>query len=126
MWKWFDRVVHQERLAIVSTLCDIIDVRHSLARSLPFILLRDDKLPFDEASFESSYIQYVLHHLPSSPEVVSLLAEALRVSKNVVIVEELKGDNTDVTRAKLFDQKVNGRTTPEPQCPSMTTIPKAI
>lgn len=105
-------VIHQEKLAVISTLCDIVDIRHSLARSLPFVLFGDGALPFSQASFESSYIQYVLHHLPSSPQVISLLAEGIRVSKNVVIVEELKGDNTDIVRAKLFDQEVNGRIHP--------------
>src|SRR5436305_2445942 len=102
-------LIHQNRLGIAPTLCDVIDIRHSLARSLPFILLQDDKLPFGDGAFQSSYIQYVLHHLPSPSQVFNLLTGALRVSKNVVIVEELKGAKTIPHRAKAFDRIVNDR-----------------
>jgi Methyltransferase domain len=77
----------QRKLGISPIICDVIDIRQALAHSLPFYLLQDEKLPFDDKSFESSYIQYVLHHLQTSAKIVRLLAEALR----------------------LFDQQVNGK-----------------
>jgi hypothetical protein len=74
-------------------------------------------LPFEHNSFASSYIQYVLHHLQTSSQMVQLLPEALRVSNRVVIVEEIKGDKTDVVRAQLFDEEVNKQIHPNVHMP---------
>ena len=52
-------IIHQQQIGISPTICDVADFRHPLARSLPFHLIHDEKLPFDDKSFESSYIQYV-------------------------------------------------------------------
>jgi ubiquinone/menaquinone biosynthesis C-methylase UbiE len=102
-------VIHQQKLGISPTICDVIDIRHALARPLPFQLIRDEALPLKDNSFESSYIQYVLHHLPTSSQMARLLAEALRVSNRVIIVEEIRGNKTDTARAQLFDEQVNKR-----------------
>jgi hypothetical protein len=48
----------------------------------------------------SSYIQYILHHLQTSAAITKLLEEALRVSRRLIIVEEINGDRTDVARAR--------------------------
>ena len=105
-------IIHQQKIGISPTICDVVDFRHVLAQSLPFYLIHDEKLPFDDKSFESSYIQYVLHHLQSLSQIVRLLAEALRVSQRVLIVEEIKGERTDVVRARQFDQEVNDKIHP--------------
>ena len=97
-------VIHQEKLGISPTLCDVVDIRHALAQSLPFFLIPDGTLPFEDRSFESSYVQYVLHHLQTSAAITQLLEEALRVSNRLIIVEEIKGDRTDVLRARQFDK----------------------
>jgi SAM-dependent methyltransferase len=111
-------VIHQEKLGISPTLCDVVDIRHALAQSLPFFLIPDGTLPFDDKSFDSSYIQYVLHHLQTSAAVTRLLEEALRVSRRLIIVEEIKGDRTDVARARQFDKDVNERIHPNISMPA--------
>jgi ubiquinone/menaquinone biosynthesis C-methylase UbiE len=98
-------VIHQEKLGISPTLCDVVDIRNALAQSLLFFLIHDT-LPFED---KSSYIQYVFHDLQTSAAITRLLAEALRVSHRVIIVEEIKGDRTDVARAQQFDKDVNER-----------------
>ena len=102
-------IIHQRELGISPTLCDIADIRDETARSLPFYLLNKGTIPINSGSFESSYLQYVLHHLPSPTQVGDLLAEAARVSDRVIIVEEIRGSKTDVARAKIFDQEVNDK-----------------
>ena len=50
-------VIHQQKLGILPTICDVIDMRHVLARCLPSCLIHDDVLPFESNSFDSSYVQ---------------------------------------------------------------------
>ncbi len=106
-------VIHAERLGTLPTLCDVIDIRHERARALPFRLLAGAALPFGTRTFGSSYLQYVLHHIPDRAEVRRLIAEAARVSDAVVIVEEIAGTRTDIGRAKRFDSEVNARLHPD-------------
>jgi ubiquinone/menaquinone biosynthesis C-methylase UbiE len=110
-------VIHQEKLGIAPTLCDVVDIRNALAQSLPFFLVPDGSLPFDDNSFDSSYIQYVLHHMETSAAITRLLAEALRVSRRAIIVEEITGDRMDVARAQQFDKDVNERIHPNISMP---------
>ena len=93
-------VIHQEKLGIAPTLCDVVDIRNSLAQWLPFFLIPDGSLPFDDNSFDCNYIQYVLHHMQTSAAITKLLAEALRISRRMIIVEEITGDRTDILRAQ--------------------------
>jgi ubiquinone/menaquinone biosynthesis C-methylase UbiE len=79
--------------------------------------MQDELLPFESNSFDSSYVQYVLHHLQTSSQMVKLLAEALRISTRVVLIEEIKGSKTDVVRAELFDKKVNDKIHPNVDMP---------
>ena len=102
-------VIHRERLGVSPVLCDVVDVRNELAQSLPFVTFNGLRLPFPDASFESSYIQYVLHHMASLGDAEQLLSEAFRVSKKVLVVEEIRGERTDVARAKAYDEAVNMR-----------------
>jgi SAM-dependent methyltransferase len=110
-------IIHQQQIGISPTICDVADFRHPSAQSLPFHLIHDEKLPFDDKSFESSYIRYVLHHLQTSSDILQLLSEALRVSPRLIIVEEIKGDRTDVLRARQFDQEVNEKIHPNISMP---------
>ena len=105
--------IHAERLGTLPTLCDVIDIRHERARAFPFRLLADAVLPFGERAFGSSYLQYVLHHIPDRAGVRGLLAEAARVGEAIVIVEEIAGARTDIGRAKAFDREVNAKLHPE-------------
>jgi hypothetical protein len=58
-----------------------------------------------------------LHHLQTSAAITKLLEEALRVSRRLIIVEEIKGDRTDVARARQFDKDVNERIHPNISMP---------
>jgi len=100
-------VIHAEQLGTAPVLCDVIDIRHRRAQAFPFRLLQGADLPFPSRSFESSYLQYVLHHVPDEARVLALLRESARVSGAVVIVEEVVGARTDLVRARAFDQEVN-------------------
>ena len=100
-------LVHAARLGLSPTLCDVVDIRHAQARALPFRLIDGRTLPFHEQSFGSSYLQYVLHHLPGVDAIVCLLTECARVSATVVIVEEVTGPKTDISRARAFDRETN-------------------
>ena len=52
-----------------------------------------------------------------SVAITRLFAEALRVSRRAIIVEEIKGDRTDVARAQQFDKDVNERIHPNISMP---------
>lgn len=99
-------LIHKEILGIEPTLCDIVDIRNDQARSLPFSLITGNALPFADHEFDSAYIQYVLHHIPTE-DVSSTLREAFRVAKRLVIVEEVVGEKTDIAVAEQFDLDVN-------------------
>ena len=55
--------------------------------------------------------------MQTSAAITRLLADALRASRRVIIVEEIKGDRTDVVRARLFDKDVNERIHPNISMP---------
>jgi SAM-dependent methyltransferase len=105
-------VIHAERLGSRPSLCDVIDIRHPRARALPFRLIAGPALPFAADAFDSSYLQYVLHHLPQPGDVAALIAECARVARAVVIVEEVRGPRTDVARAREFDHAMNAQLHP--------------
>lgn len=100
-------VIHTARLGVAPTLCDVRDIRHPSARALPFRLIHAGVLPFEAQVFDSSYLQYVLHHLPGADKIAALLNECARVSTTLVIVEEVTGPNTDIARARAFDKDMN-------------------
>jgi ubiquinone/menaquinone biosynthesis C-methylase UbiE len=105
-------VIHTARLGLSPTLSDVIDIRHPLARALPFRLINAGVLPFEAQDFDSSYLQYVLHHLPGAAAIAALLNESVRVSARLVIVEEVTGPKTNIARARAFDSDMNGHLHP--------------
>jgi hypothetical protein len=104
----FASVIHAARLGLSPTLTDVIDIRHPSARELPFRLINSGVLPFEAQAFDSSYLQYVLHHVSGADRMAALLKECSRVSGTLVIVEEVAGPNTDIARARAFDKDMNG------------------
>lgn len=110
-------VIHKQELGISPTLCDVVDIRHDFAKDLPFFILDNNSLPYEENVFDSSYMQYVLHHLQEKKDSLFLLNEASRVSRIVIIVEEIKGENTDIEKALKFDREVNSKIYPKVHMP---------
>ena len=47
-------VIHTARLGLAPTLSDVVDIRHPLARALPFRLINAGVLPFEAQDFDSS------------------------------------------------------------------------
>ena len=64
---------------------DIVDIRRP--RSCPFRLYDGQSLPFRDASFDLVMLSFVLHHVPDDRKL-RLLQEAIRVSRNKVLVVE--------------------------------------
>ena len=62
---------------------DIIDKR---VVDIPFQIINGKNLPFSDNFFDVVLISYVLHH---SQDPISLLKEAKRVSKKIIIFEDL-------------------------------------
>lgn len=100
-------LVQRENLDISPTLCDVVDIRDGRAKSLPFCRADGSHLPFTEKSFDSSCIQYVLHHTATREEAITMLKEAFRVSKRLILIEEIRGDRTDIAFAKAHDEATN-------------------
>jgi ubiquinone/menaquinone biosynthesis C-methylase UbiE len=69
------------------TICgvDIVDLRRG--RGFPFRLYDGVSLPFSDAGFDLVILSFVLHHVPDDRKR-ALLAEALRVSRDMVFVVE--------------------------------------
>jgi ubiquinone/menaquinone biosynthesis C-methylase UbiE len=106
----------QKKLGIHPTLVDVADIRHPVAQELPFFLIRDNVLPFEDTSFDSSYMQYALHHIPTE-SVLPLLGEIFRVSKRFILLEEVTNSKTNVEKAKAFDDEVNAKIHPGAHMP---------
>jgi len=63
-----------------------VDVRDNRLVKIPFKIIDGKNLPFENDSFDVVLINYVLHHC-EDPE--SLLREAKRVAKRIIIFEDL-------------------------------------
>ena len=101
-------LIQQEKLGISSVLCDVVDIREEAAKSLEFHKIEHNHpLPFEDKSFDSSFIEYVLHHVPTRDAAINLLSEAFRIASRVLLVEEIRGEKTDVALAKSVDEQLN-------------------
>jgi SAM-dependent methyltransferase len=56
--------------------------------------------PFSDDSFDYCIIVNVLHHLNSEAEVASMLLEAKRISRNILLFEPLQSENFALYRIK--------------------------
>jgi len=63
-----------------------VDIKDQRISYIPFEIINGKKLPFPEKSFDAVLINYVLHH---SNDPIALLEEAKRVSKKIIIYEDL-------------------------------------
>lgn len=62
------------------------DVKNYLVCSIPFIKIDGNKLPLKNKSFDIAFLNDVLHHVDTDTQI-SILKEALRVAKKVLIFE---------------------------------------
>lgn len=72
----------QEQLKVRVTGVDVCDYSD---RQIPFFVYDGDRLPFGDKSFDVAFLAFVLHHNDNHEK---LLSEALRVSKNTVMIFE--------------------------------------
>ena len=63
-----------------------VDIKDRRVFYIPLKIINGKTLPFPEKSFDTVLINYVLHH---SDDPVALLKEAKRVSKKIIIYEDL-------------------------------------
>lgn len=63
-----------------------VDVQDNRTADVPFEIIDGKSLPFEDCSFDITLINYVLHH---SDDPEGLLKEAKRVSKRIIIFEDL-------------------------------------
>lgn len=102
-------VYHASKFQVSPFLCDVADLRCYEAASLPFGLLRGNSIAHPNNAFDSSYLQYVLHHIPTDRERKRLLSEALRVANRAIVIEEIVKRGIDVEEARARDQVENAR-----------------
>ena len=75
-----------------------VDVKDNRLVSIPFQIIDGRNLPFKDNSFDVVLINYVLHHCESPEE---LLKEAKRVSKKIIIFEDLPEGILSKLRCKI-------------------------
>ena len=80
-----------------------LDIKDRRIEKIPFQVFDGKNLPFSENSFDTTLINYVLHH---AKDPISLLKEAKRVSKEKIIIYE---DLPEGILSKLFC-KIHGVT----------------
>ncbi len=83
------------------TLADVIDLHRV---DLPFVRIGEATLPFGDDAFDVAVLAYVLHHTRDAPTV---LAEALRVSRRVVILESVYATDFDHATLDRADRWAN-------------------
>lgn len=103
----FTSLILEKELGVHPVLCDIADIRQEEAKKFPFFKIVGPALPFQNKEFDICYIQFVLHHLRTQEDIVSLLREATRVSKRIICIEEVRNERTNIDAALLFDKKMN-------------------
>lgn len=85
------------------------DIKNYLLYDIPFIQIKDSKLPFTSHSYRAVLLIDVLHHIDKL-EQEHLLAESLRVGKQVLIFEAqptLFGKIADIILNKLHYGDLN-------------------
>lgn len=75
-----------------------VDIRDNRLVPIPFQIFDGKNLPFDDNYFDLVLINFVLHHCPSVEE---LLKEAKRVSKKIIIFEDLPEGILSNLRCKI-------------------------
>ena len=82
-----------------------VDIKDNRIVDIPFKIIDGKNLPFDDNSFDVTLINYVLHH-SQNPE--RLLKEAKRVSKKIIIFEDLPEGILSKLRCKFHQMTFFG------------------
>lgn len=62
------------------------DIKNYLIFKIPFLKIKDNKLPVKDTFFDIALLNDVLHHIPKQNQA-GIIMEAIRVSKRVIIFE---------------------------------------
>lgn len=62
------------------------DIKNYLIYKIPFLKIKDSKIPVKDASFSIALLNDVLHHIPKQYQA-SIIKETTRVAKKVLIFE---------------------------------------
>jgi ubiquinone/menaquinone biosynthesis C-methylase UbiE len=89
------------------TLLDNEDIRAEEALLFPFVKSSLEKIPFDDKQFDVVFLQYVIHHIPPEISIASAFKELSRVSKIIIVIEEISTEKTNLKKAIRFDDKMN-------------------
>ena len=82
-----------------------IDIKNlSFVESITPILYDGSKIPFEKDKFEISFILTVLHHIPHP---IKILEEAKRVSKSILIIEDIYTNTFNKLLVYFFDRLFN-------------------
>ena len=73
--------VHRD-IGVSVTLADVVDFHEA---DLPFVLLDDSRLPFDDGAFDVTLLVFVLHH---TEDAEAVLREARRITRGEIVVLE--------------------------------------
>lgn len=79
------------------------DIKNYLVYDIPFVEIKNGKLPFPNRSYDVILLIDVLHHI-EKPEQEQIIAESLRVAKKVFIFEfepTLSGKIADIVLNKI-------------------------
>jgi ubiquinone/menaquinone biosynthesis C-methylase UbiE len=99
-----------DKFRLKITGCDVINI---LQKPMAFALMqKTDKIPFPDKSFDSVMFNDVLHHASKKVQI-SLLKEAIRVSKKTILIME----NLPSVRTYVFDYLINKLSHPQMDVP---------
>lgn len=85
------------------------DIKNYLIYDIPFVKIKNNKLPFPNKSYDVILLIDVLHHI-DKPKQGSIISESLRVAKNVFIFEfepTFSGKVADIILNKLHYGDLN-------------------
>lgn len=91
-----------------------VDVVDQNRTELPFTLYDGVRLPFPDNSFDVVLFSFVLHH---SEDQDTLLAEARRVSREVILLEDIYESSLGRLTTRAHDVFVNKLMYPSISCP---------
>jgi SAM-dependent methyltransferase len=100
----------RKRTGIVPTLADVVEFGNRVA-GLPYVRLDDPRsTPFEDDSFDAVIMLFVLHHVAAWEDQEALLREAIRVSRNrVILIEDTPMSRTDRVFNTAWDWALNLR-----------------